>query len=334
MLLERIFPIFANEGLFRLVLSDMKRRDFYKGILNHCYQRTVDDGVLFYSYSDHLVYFTHYCILARKYGIRVLSLCQMPDHIHDSIIAKRKKDMSLFKRQVNTDFSRCRNNWCRTKGPVLRLRYGSKPKPGDKKGRTNLVYVGNNPVERRLVEKAEDYRWNFLAYASSDHPFSEKLVIRNARWPLQKAIKEVKAQFKAGKPLNYAQLKRLFNPLSREEGLQLTDFIIVTYNCIDYEAAIRFFDSYDDMLITLHATTGSEHDINEVFVGKSDAPYTLMTAFLLKNNLVKDIHDILSMTTDEKYDLFLQLKPHTDALDEHIAKFLHMPLKKASNGSV
>ena len=210
----------------------MKRRKFFKDILTHCYQRSADDGVLFYSYSDHLVHFTLFCTLARKHGIQVLSLCQMPDHIHDSVRAKSKAALGNFKREINTCFSRQWNDRCLTKGPVLRGRYGWAQKFGDKKGRTNLIYVGNNPVERRLVGKAEEYRWNFLAYASSNHPFSEKLVIRDARWPLQKAVKEVKAHFKAGWPLNYAQLDRIFKPLTRQEGLQLTDFIITTYNCI------------------------------------------------------------------------------------------------------
>ena len=48
-------------------MSDMKRRGFYKDILTHCYQRSADDGVLFYTYGDHLVYFTLYCTLARKH---------------------------------------------------------------------------------------------------------------------------------------------------------------------------------------------------------------------------------------------------------------------------
>ena len=72
------------------------------------------------------------------------------------------------------------------------------------------------------------------------------------------------------KPLNYAQLDRLFKPLTRQEGLQLTDFIITTYNCIDYEAAIRFFDTGEDMITSMHATTGSEYDINEVFTLPTD----------------------------------------------------------------
>lgn len=307
----------------------MKRRKFYKDILTHCYQRSADDGVLFYSYGDYLVYFTLYCVFARKHGVQVLSLCQMPDHVHDSIRAAHLEQLSAFKRDVNAFFSREWNERARLHGPVMRERYGWAQKFGDKNARSNLIYVGNNPVERRLVVHAEDYRWNYLAYAGSAHPFSRELVIRDARWPLQKAIREVRAQFKAAKPLNYALLQRIFLPLTREEGLQLTDFIISTYNCIDYPAAIRFFDSGEDLLAAMHATTGSEHDLNEVFIGKTDAPYTQMTSFLLKSRLVEDIHDILSLSVDEKFDLFLRIRPHTEALDEQIAKFLHMPLKKS-----
>ena len=311
----------------------MKRRPFFPEILNHCYQRSADGGVLFYTYSDHLVYFTEYCLAARQYDIEVLALCQMPDHVHDSVRTKRKDNLARFKRKVNTDFSRKRNDFFRTEGPVLRDRYGSAPKYGDKKARSNLIYVDNNPVERKLVMKAEEYRWNYLAYATSDHPFSDQLVIRDARWPLQKAVREVKVQYKAGRPMDYAMLQRIFLPLDRKEALQLVDLIISTYNCIDYAAAARFFDSWNDLLTAMHATTGSEYDLNEVFIGKSDAFYAQMTSILLKGNYVKDIHDILRLSVDEKNELFQLLTPKTGALAEQIAHFLHMPLTRVSNGN-
>lgn len=317
-------PILGSVWLLR----DMKRRVFYKGILNHCYQRTADRGLLFYSYSDHLAYFTQYCIMARKYGIRVLSLCQMPDHVHDSVITERKQDLEKFKQDTNSWFAMRWNERYGLHGQVFEQSFGSAPKRGNKKGSSNLVYVGNNPVERRLVEKAEQYRWNYLAYAVSDHPFSKKLVIRDASWPLQKAVKVVKAQFMAGKPLHFNQLERLFAPLGWDERQQLTDFIITTYNCIDYTAALGYFGSYENMLIAMHATTGSEYDIREVFVGKSDAPYGQMTAFLLNNQYVKDIHQILSWSVDEKYELFLVLRKVMDAPGEQFFKFLHLPIRK------
>lgn len=289
--------------------------------------------MLFYTYSDHLVFFTQYCILARKYHIRVLALCQMPDHVHDSVIADRKQDFERFKQYTAAGFARKRNARFGLNGPVFECSFGSVPKIGDKNARSNLIYVENNPVERQLVSLAEQYRWNYLAYANSDHPFSEALVIRKARWPLQKAVREVKAQFKAGRPMDYAQLERLFRPLDRKEGLQLTDFIISTYNVIDYPSTFRYFDSYDKMLIALHSTTGSEHDLNEIIIGKSDAHYNRMTSILLREGKVKEIHEILTLSVDEKYELFLLLRRQTYATAEQIAAFLHMPLKKASNGN-
>lgn len=305
-----------------------QKRLFQRDIVNHCYQRTLDGGVLFYCYSDYLVWFTIICTIARKYQVRILAMCPMPDHIHLTVIARFRKDLSDFMADYSRLFSTVHNQVCHKKGQLFQHPFGSAPKRGAKAARTNLVYVGNNPVERQLADKAEEYRWTFLAYCNSEHPFSDKLVIRDSRWPLQKAVKEVKLQFNKGKPLSYAQLQRLFRPLDRKEALQLTDFIISTYNVIDYTSAIRFFDSYEDMLMAMHSNTGSEYDLNEPFVGKSDAHYAKMIAVIKEVIQPEDIHDILSLPPKEKYELFRLLRAKTDAPSEQIAKFLHITLKR------
>jgi len=252
----------------------------------------------------------------------------MPDHVHFSLRAASVADLSSFMRDASSWYAVRFNQVCHTEGPVFEPRFGSAPKYGAKRGRTNLLYVWNNPPERQLVHKAEDYRWNFLAYAVSDHPFSNKLVIRNASRAMQKAVREVKAQFKAGLPMTYAQLQRLFASISREECQQLADFIITTYNVIDYDAALEFFDSYEDLLKAAHSTTSKDHDINEVFIGKSDAHYAKMAAVVMRELKPADIHDILSMSLDKKLELFDLLRKHSEAMGEQIAKFLHMPLTK------
>lgn len=307
----------------------MKKRKFYKEALNHCYQRTVRGGVLFYAYSDHLVYFSLYCLAARRHSIRVLSLCQMPDHIHDSVFAGRLEDLEGFKRDTNSGFARAMRNAFHTKGPVFERPFGSAPKTQTKYIRTNLVYVGNNPVEWQLAGVAEAYRWNYLAYAGSDHPFSKKLVVRKARKPLQKAVQEVKALHRAGKPLNYTLVGRLFAPLDPDERQQLTDFIITTYNVIDYQGSINYFGSYEKMLDAMHATAGSEHDLNEVFTGRSDAFYARMSGILIREKGFRDIHELLMLDPDEKLPLFRLLLHKTGAPPEQIAKFLHLPLNHA-----
>ena len=185
--------------------------------------------------------------------------------------------------------------------------------------------MGNNPVERQLTILAEQYRWTFVAYASSDHPYSEKLVLRRASRAMQGAIREVSAQFKMGKPLSYMQLRRIFSPLSNKERQQLTDYIIVTYNVIDYDAAVRYFDnSLGNMLTAMHSTTGSEYDLNEPFCGKSDQPYRKMNTLIRQLMQLDDIHSILRFRQDEKMKAFRLLRRHGDFDPRQIAKFLHL----------
>lgn len=308
----------------------MKRRErrFQIGIINHCYQRSVDGGVIFYCYSDYLVWFTTVCVIAGRYSVQIIAMSPMPDHAHFTILASSRKDLEGFMGEYSKRFAKVHNKVCHRTGPLFESPFGSAPKYGAKKARTNIAYVWNNPVERQLAEKAEDYRWTFLAYATTDHPFSKKLIIRNARWPIRKAVKEIKAQYKQGKPLSYCQLQRLYHPLDPEEKQQLTDYIISTYNVIDYKAASRFFGGYEEMLLALHANTGSEYDLNEVFVGKSDAHYAKMVSVIMREMKLDDIHDILAMDIDTKYAMFLLLRKNTDAMAEQIAAFLHLPLSK------
>ena len=176
---------------------------------------------------------------------------------------------------------------------------------------------------------AEDYRWNYLAYAVSDHPFSPKILLRKASMPLRRALKMVKARHSKGRYLTGALLRRLFDSLpNRTECEQLTDYIIGTYSVIDHRAATSYFKSYENELITAHANTGSEYDIKEHFIGRSDACYIKMTRVLLASGLVNDIHDIYFLTPEEKHKAFRYLNARIDVTGKQIAAFLHIPQKQ------
>ncbi len=306
-----------------------KKRFVPTDVLIHCYQRTVNGFLIFYSISDYLVFFTILCTTAKKYKVRVLSVCLMVDHIHLSIIEERKGDLSNFVRDYSKTFSFFHNQTCHHTGAFFESPFGSAPKFGDKKVRTNLVYVGNNAPERHLCQKAEDYRWNFLAYAANDHPFSERLFLDKASHALRSIRRRILALYKKNLPLSYDFLRSSFSSLDRKEKEQLADWIVKTYNVIDYGSAIRYFKSYEDMLTAMHANIGSEHDIKEVFTGKSDAHYARMTAILLKEEGFQDIHDMLALDIKEKFRLFLLLHRKTDALPKQIAAFLRMPLSES-----
>lgn len=83
----------------------MKRRRFLSGSPNHVYQRSLNGSVIFYSLEDCLVYFTVFCTSAVKYGVSVLGLCVMYDHIHQLLEAPDLRTLSTFERMVNLKFS-------------------------------------------------------------------------------------------------------------------------------------------------------------------------------------------------------------------------------------
>ena len=302
----------------------MKSRKFSKDTLLHCYQRSADGGVLFYDFMDHLVYFTHYCILAREYGITVLAVCLMPDHVHDSVRASRKENLVKFKRTLNARFAKQYNARCGTSGPVFESPFGSAPKYEEKKIRTNLIYVWNNPVERKLVQEAEEYRWNFLAYAIYPHPFSKEFVIRRASKALRSAIRIVKSEYAAGRPMGYTLIRNLTCPFTPEELEQFIDLVISTYNVIDFEAANHYFGSFAEALMATHSTTGSEYDLKEEYLTWSDKSYAEMTQILLAECGFRDIHEILALDNDAKRGLFDILRRRTFVKSEQIARFLHL----------
>ena len=304
------------------------KRKCYPEILNHCYQNTVDGGLIFYSVSDYLVFYTIASVVASRSPVRVVKMCLMFDHIHFSIISPSKTALCDYMRDCTSWYAKEFNELTGRKGRLFRHSFGSVPVVGDKKARSNLIYVDNNPVERKLVERAEEYRWNFLAYTVSDNPFSEPLVIRRARYSLQRAISEIKRSYGLGYPLNYSQLRRLFARLDRSESEQLTDYILTTYRFIDYEYALRCFGDYETMILADHSTTGSEHNLNELFVGKTDVHYKTMIQLVMRSGPFKDVHDVLKLSVDEKHEWLLFLMKHTEAPPEQIGKFLHLPLIK------
>ena len=102
---------------------------------------------------------------------------------------------------------------------------------------------------------------------------------------------------------------------------------------IDYDAAIRYFDGYQNMLTAMHSNTGSEHDLNEVFIGKSDAYYAKMSSWIIKELEPEDIHDILAFPAEQKLELFSRLLRATSAPPEQVAKYLRIRLKQEGRDS-
>lgn len=306
-----------------------RKRKFAPDGCEHIYKNTKDGGLLFYTLSDYLVYFTMLCVEAGRMGVPLLAVTLMRDHVHEMLSVENRQLMASFEQTLNSWYAQEFNRSVGRKGQLFNHPYGSAPKREGKHIRTCFAYLANNPVERKLCRRAIEYRWNFLAYAIDPWPFSKPVVVRDASVHLRRAMQMVKARHKMQDILNYKTLERLFKPLRPDEIQQLTDYIISTYNIIDYPAAISWFGSFEKMVAAIDANTGSEYDLRETFVGKSDTVYGQIASRIMDMYPLKSIKAVLAWPPERKLALLESLFRETGIPYPQIAKFLRIKVKKS-----
>lgn len=302
----------------------MKTRKVYPGEVHHVCQQTVDGVLVFYSVSDFLVFFTIYCTVAKRLGVTVLALCPMVDHTHHVVVVHNVPTLSRFVQQYTHLFSREWNASRGRRGPLFKHRYMSSVKLGNKQVKTTINYNNNNPVERKLVERAEEYRWNFLRYAAESHPFSEPFLLSEKSTMFRNILKEIKRIHAGDGHLRYCQLERWKKKLKPREMRQLADYVIKLWNVIDYDETISYYGDYETMLRSFHDNTGSDYDIKEDRNNYSDAVYQDCTKLLLKEGVINHPSEIPSLPLKQKRELAEMLRYRTHARPRQIEKYLHL----------
>lgn len=245
----------------------MKRYRFFKaGVPHHVYIKAENSFILFYTQEDVILYYTLYSCLARKYGIRTLSLCIMPNHIHSVEIAPDKKSFLKFHAHLGSIFTKEYNLRHNRKGKLLASPFGYAPKSVTKRIRDTVCYVANNPVAGGLSDSIVKYRWNLLAYNISPYPFSEKLILREASHRFRCAVRLLDCWLSSGRHLSYARQKAIFLRLDHKERNQIVDRIISKYNILDYKALCALYKgSYQEVLSIMDLGKGNEFDLEDDF---------------------------------------------------------------------
>lgn len=229
----------------------------------HIFHITFDSGVCFYSAADCLVWFTIFCILAVKYKVKVLAICIMLNHFHVEAKFSSRQIMSAMMRELDSWFTRAYNRHYGRSGALFDGKYGSAVKLKEQKIRDNFIYVCNNPVVKKAVRRAEDYRWNFLAYMSNNHPFSEKLTVRDSSRKLRFALTEVRRCRERMRPVGYGFFQGVYKDLSAVERRQILDYIVAQYNVIDYDTIRGMWGGFKKMCAGLGTVSGAEFDLRD-----------------------------------------------------------------------
>lgn len=301
------------------------KRDTFRHAVHHVLQASPDGRLIFYTFEDYLVFFTVYCTLAERMGIRVLALCPMPEHVHQLVVAPDTIRLARFEQQYAHLFARLWNGSRQRKGRLFLHPYRSVAKQGPLPVRTALAYHYNHPVERHLAERAEEHRWNFLAYGLRRQPFSEP---RPPSRSLQRALREIRGCREKGQYLNYRQLQRLTRPLEKAELQQFIDRAVELWNVVDYAAAGAYYGGIPPMLRAFHTDSGGEYELREPREPGSDAVYADCGRILLKERKIASLYEIPNLDGARKEELRRLLLLRTSAPDRQLRKFLHLPAQQ------
>ena len=297
---------------------------FVNNVINHVYQRTRSGFNIFYEVEDYLVYYTIFSVMSVRYGVDVYGLCLMIDHIHSLVSAGSNRAFSSFFSNVTIQFVKEYNRYRGRTGAFFSKAFGWSPKAGMKLLRTAISYLFNNPVEKLLCLRAEEFRWSFLAFLNDTNPFSSKTPFRNASAGLKRAKKEVDWFSSSDEPLSYQGLKRWRGSLNDQEWEELVDYIIVRYSPFDYKALVAYYESYENMLLAINSNTGGEYDLREEFNTFSDQAYDEMLEYCRAEIKETCVRRVIMWPEEEKLLLYRQLKMVTSATDRQICKFLHL----------
>ena len=290
----------------------------------HIYIRSINQFVIFYSMEDRLVYYTVFSVMAKRYGVTVLALALMFDHIHHLIKTISKGLYGKFIGVTTSTFAMAYNRDSGRKGPLFQKAYGNAAKRRDKDIRNCIAYNYNNSVEKLLFNRAEQDRWNLLAYIDNPHPFSKEICRKTASKKLLKSMDAAVLFHGRNKYLDYPVVRRLFEGLDPEEREQLLDYIISLYLPIDKESLLSFYKSYDAMVLAINSNTGKEYDLDEVYDPESHQDFVRMLALTCQSSFAADPRRIILTPDEQKWKIVESLVKRAGASLNHAKRFLHL----------
>ena len=300
------------------------KRKYVPDSYQHIYIRSVNQFIIFYSMEDRLVYYTVFAVMAKTYGITVLAVALMFDHIHHLIKATAEDLYAKFVGTTTSTFAMAYNRDSGRKGPLFQKAYGNSSKRKDKDVRTCIAYNYNNSVEKKLFARAEEDRWNFLAYIDNPHPFSAPFEKKKATKKLIRSMDAATRYHQRTEFLDYPVVRALFDGLSVDEREQLLDFIITLYLPIDREQLLGFYKSYEDMVIAINSNTGSEYEILEAFDPESHQDFARMLEITHRSSFADDPRSIILAPAAKRRQIADTLLRLTCGSRNHVKRFLHL----------
>lgn len=306
-----------------MIKYDILTEKLLDGALCHVYSKGNGGNVIFYSIEDCLVFFTLFSVLVKKYDMKVVAFTIMINHYHVAVFCREAKQLSAFIRELEKIFAREYNSSRENSGSLFKRDFGRAPKTILKKAKNCVVYINNNPVAGKLTNDAVLYRWNLLAYKDNDNPFSKplppkRMMNRNLRY----AKSLIDSAVKGGQFINYQNMRAMLSRVTADEWMSLLDYVICSYNFLDYQEAGNLFGGWDRLIIAVDSMAGGEDDMKEDWENYAYYRDIIRACRSSKVDLRGFCPEKLSET--EKSSLFEMIRFKTGAPNKQIRKFLHL----------
>lgn len=254
-----------------------------------------------------------------------MSVCIMLNHYHIQLRAPSSEDLSSFMRDLTALFTRMYNRHYGLTGPLVRGQFSNACKQKDQKIKENYIYICNNPVVKHAVSRAEQYRWNFLAYMESPNPFSEPIGPDYYSEALERVLAIVRVWRKTGRPVDYLFFDGLYSRLTEREKGQVLDYIVTEYNVIDYATAKQKWGGYQTICEMLSTVAGTEYDLAEEYIKEDYRHYYKMIRLARSEGYDLSRIRLRGLSLNEQFRLACLFQDKADASQVEITKFLHAP---------
>lgn len=132
------------------------------GSPHHLTQRGNNRQRVFFQDADYRYYLRLAVEYTKRFDVRVLAYCLMPNHVHWVVVPGHRESLALAFGRLHSEYACMLHHWRQTSGHVWRNRFYSCVMDDVHSWRA-MAYVERNPVRGALAGEAELWNWSSAA---------------------------------------------------------------------------------------------------------------------------------------------------------------------------
>lgn len=134
-------------------------RYFVENALSHVYNRGNQKRDRFLEESDYNYFISLLRRYSKKYDIKIIAYCLLPNHYHLIIQQSSPKSLSKFMHSVGTAYAMYFNKKYKTVGRIFQSPYRANLIKDERSLENEIRYILNNPVKHGIVDDPSLYKW-------------------------------------------------------------------------------------------------------------------------------------------------------------------------------